>query len=48
LKFNEFNHSVIIKILITFWSLVEGSHEDQIYLHIGNVNLEKGIFDLAG
>jgi len=32
----------------TFWSLVEGSHEDQIYLHIGNVNLEKGIFDLAG
>ena len=32
----------------TFWSLVEGSHEDQIYLHIGNVNLNKGIFDLAG
>ena len=32
----------------TFWSLVEGSHEDQIYLHIGHVDLEKGIFDLAG
>ena len=32
----------------TFWSLVEGSHEDQIYLHIGFVNPDKGIFDLAG
>jgi|TARA_B110000503_G_scaffold140088_1_gene230077 hypothetical protein len=32
----------------TFWSLVSGSHEDQIYLHIGHVDLEKGIFDLAG
>ena len=32
----------------TFWSLVEGSHEDQIYLHIGYVNPDKGIFDLAG
>ena len=32
----------------TFWSLVDGAHEDQIYLHIGHVNMEKGIFDLAG
>jgi hypothetical protein len=32
----------------TFWSLVDGAHEDQIYVHIGHVNLEKGIFDLAG
>jgi hypothetical protein len=32
----------------TFWSLVSGSHEDQIYMHIGHVNLEKGVFDLAG
>ena len=31
-----------------FWSNVEGSHEDQIYLHIGHVDLDKGIFDLAG
>ena len=32
----------------TFWSLASGSHEDQIYLHIGHVDYEKGIFDLAG
>ena len=32
----------------TFWSLAIGSHEDQIYLHIGHVDYEKGIFDLAG
>lgn len=32
----------------SFWSLAEGSHEDQIYLHIGHVDLNKGIFDLAG
>ena len=32
----------------TFWSLASGSHEDQIYLHIGHVDLEKGVFDLAG
>ncbi|MDB4263650.1 hypothetical protein N9858_02350 [Flavobacteriaceae bacterium] len=32
----------------TFWSLVSGSHEDQIYLHIGHVDIEKGTFDLAG
>jgi hypothetical protein len=32
----------------TFWSLVDGAHEDQIYLHIGHVNTKKGIFDLAG
>jgi len=32
----------------TFWSLVSGSHEDQIYLHIGHVDTEKGTFDLAG
>ncbi len=32
----------------TFWSLVSGSHEDQIYLHIGHVDTEKGVFDLAG
>ena len=31
-----------------FWSNVEGSHEDLIYLHIGHVDLDKGIFDLAG
>ena len=31
-----------------FWSLASGSHEDQIYLHIGHVDYEKGIFDLAG
>jgi hypothetical protein len=32
----------------SFWSLAEGDHEDQIYLHIGHVDLNKGIFDLAG
>ena len=32
----------------TFWSLADGAHEDQIYLHIGHVNMEKGVFDLAG
>jgi len=32
----------------TFWSLVTGAHEDQIYMHIGHVDLEKGVFDLAG
>ena len=32
----------------TFWSLASGGHEDQIYLHIGHVDYEKGIFDLAG
>jgi len=32
----------------TFWSLVDGAHEDQIYVHIGHVNTKKGIFDLAG
>lgn len=32
----------------TFWSLVSGGHEDQIYLHIGHVDIEKGVFDLAG
>jgi hypothetical protein len=32
----------------TFWSLVSGGHEDQIYLHIGHFNLDKGVFDLAG
>ena len=37
-----------IKAKKTFWSLVDGAHEDQIYLHIGHVNMEKGIFDLAG
>ena len=31
-----------------FWSLVSGGHEDQIYLHIGHVDIEKGVFDLAG
>jgi hypothetical protein len=31
-----------------FWSLASGNHEDQIYLHIGHVDLEKGVFDLAG
>jgi len=31
-----------------FWSLADGGHEDQIYLHIGHVNMEKGVFDLAG
>ena len=37
-----------IKAKKTFWSLVDGAHEDQIYLHIGHVNIKKGIFDLAG
>jgi len=32
----------------TFWSLASGGHEDQIYLHIGHVDVEKGVFDLAG
>lgn len=32
----------------TFWSLADGGHEDQIYLQIGHMNLEKGSFDLAG
>lgn len=32
----------------TFWSLASGGHEDQIYLHIGHVDIEKGVFDLAG
>jgi len=32
----------------TFWSLADGGHEDQIYLHIGHMNLETGSFDLAG
>ena len=31
-----------------FWGLVKGAHEDQIYMHIGHVDLEKRIFDLAG
>ncbi len=31
-----------------FWSLADGGHEDQIYLHIGHVDMEKGVFDLAG
>ena len=31
-----------------FWSLVSGGHEDQIYLHIGHVDIEKGVFDLTG
>jgi hypothetical protein len=31
-----------------FWSIVSGGHEDQIYLHIGHVDIEKGVFDLAG
>ena len=31
-----------------FWELVDGDHSDQIYLHIGHVDLEKGIFDFAG
>ena len=29
-----------------FWSLVEGSHSDQIYIHVGH--LVNGKFDLAG
>lgn len=29
----------------TFWSLADGGHEDQIYLHIGHVNLETKRFD---
>ena len=37
-----------IKARKTFWNLVDGAHEDQIYVHIGHVNMEKGIFDLAG
>jgi hypothetical protein len=28
--------------------MVDGAHEDQIYVHIGHVNTKKGIFDLAG
>lgn len=31
-----------------FWSIVSGGHEDQIYLHIGHVDIEKGVFDLTG
>ncbi|MBT3588546.1 MAG: hypothetical protein HN507_07850 [Flavobacteriaceae bacterium] len=31
-----------------FWSLADGAHEDQIYLHIGHVDMDKGVFDLAG
>jgi hypothetical protein len=31
-----------------FWSIVSGEHEDQIYLHIGHVDIEKKVFDLAG
>ena len=32
----------------TFWRLADGGHEDQIYLHIGHVNLESKRFDLPG
>ena len=32
----------------TFGSLITGFHEDQIYLHMGHVDLTKKIFDLAG
>ena len=31
-----------------FWSIVSRGHEDQIYLHIGHVDIEKGVFDLTG
>ena len=30
----------------SFWSLADGSHADQIYLHVGH--LVDGTFDLAG
>mgnify|MGYP001369722495 CR=1 FL=1 len=30
----------------TFWSLVEGAHEDQIYVHVGHVDADG--FNLAG
>jgi len=30
----------------SFWSLVDGSHADQIYSHVGH--LVDGTFDLAG
>ena len=30
-----------------FQELVDGDHSDQIYLHIGHVDLEKDIFDFA-
>ena len=29
-----------------FWTSVSGSHEDQIYVHVGH--LENGTFNLAG
>ena len=29
-----------------FWSLVDGSHNDQILIHVGH--LENGVFNLAG
>ena len=30
----------------TFWSMVEGAHADQIYVHVGH--LEEGVLNLAG
>jgi hypothetical protein len=32
----------------TFWSSLDGSHEDQIYIHVGHVDVTKKVFDLAG
>ena len=29
-----------------FWSLVDGAHEDQIYVHVGHI--VDGVFDIAG
>ena len=30
----------------TFWSMVDGAHADQIYVHVGH--LDNGVFNLAG
>ena len=42
------NDSSTAKSRKQFWDLAEAQHEDQIYLHIGHVDLEKSTFDLAG
>ena len=45
---NPSNDSSLVESRKSFWSLAEGDHEDQIYLHIGHVDLAQGIFNLAG
>lgn len=32
----------------SFWNLVEGSHSDQIYVHVGNTRNAQGKFNRAG